>query len=77
MRRSCSLLVTLVIVSALAPALLAQSKAKAENVPELPYDSVADFLKLPPNVYLGEGIGVATKLPFLSNSNSRVSPLLV
>ena len=43
-----------------ARSLVAQSKAKAENVPELPYDSVPNFLKLPPNVYLGEGIGVAT-----------------
>ena len=38
----------------------AQSKAKAQNVPEIPYDSVPNFLKLPPNLYLGEGIGVAT-----------------
>src|SRR5215510_15117622 len=38
----------------------AQTKAKAENVPEIPYDSVPNFLKLPPNLYLGEGIGVAT-----------------
>jgi sugar lactone lactonase YvrE len=42
------------------PALLAQSRAKAENVPEIPYESVPNFLKLPPNLYLGEGIGVAT-----------------
>jgi len=40
--------------------LAAQSKAKAQNVPEIPYDSVPNFLKFPPNVYLGEGIGVAT-----------------
>src|SRR3954452_11369349 len=38
----------------------AQSKAKAQNVPEIPFDSVPNFLKFPPNVYLGEGIGVAT-----------------
>src|SRR5207253_7690829 len=44
----------------MASTLFAQSKAKAENVPEIPYDSVADFLKLPPDLYLGEGIGVAT-----------------
>jgi len=43
-----------------AQPLLAQSKAKAENVPEIPYRSVPNFLKLPPNLYLGEGIGVAT-----------------
>ncbi|MGE3842668.1 MAG: peptidyl-alpha-hydroxyglycine alpha-amidating lyase family protein [Vicinamibacterales bacterium] len=30
------------------------------NAPDLPYESVPNFLKLPPNVYLGEGIGVAT-----------------
>ena len=28
--------------------------------PEIPYESVPSFLKLPPNLYLGEGIGVAT-----------------
>jgi len=49
----------LVVVFAAAP-VLAQSKAKAQNVPEIPYDSVPNFLKLPPDLYLGEGIGVAT-----------------
>src|SRR5947209_7049952 len=38
----------------------AQTKAKAQNVPEIPFESVPNFLKLPPNLYLGEGIGVAT-----------------
>jgi sugar lactone lactonase YvrE len=38
----------------------AQSKAKAENVPEIPYDSVANFFKMPPSIYFGEGIGIAT-----------------
>src|SRR6266852_1729850 len=36
------------------------ARAKAQNVPEIPYDSAPNFLKLPPNLYLGEGIGVAT-----------------
>src|SRR6202050_4421700 len=35
-------------------------RAKAQNVPEIPYQSVPNLLKLPPNLYLGEGIGVAT-----------------
>jgi sugar lactone lactonase YvrE len=43
-----------------ATPLFAQSKAKAENVPLIPYDSVPNFLKMPPDVYFGEGIGVAT-----------------
>src|SRR5437870_9697573 len=50
----------IVIASLLAPPAFAQSKAKAQNVPEIPYDSVPNFLKLPPNLFLGEGIGVAT-----------------
>ncbi len=43
----------------LTPAALAL-RAKAQNVPEIPYQSVPNLLKLPPNLYLGEGIGVAT-----------------
>src|SRR5215471_12713445 len=30
-----------------------------QQVPELRYQSVPDFLKLPPNIYLGEVAGVA------------------
>jgi hypothetical protein len=44
----------------LAVPALAQTKAKAENVPEIPFESVANFLKMPPDVYLGESMGVAT-----------------
>ncbi len=29
-------------------------------MPEIPFTSVPDFLKLPPDLYVGEGIGVAT-----------------
>jgi len=42
------------------------AKAKAQDVPEIPFDSAPNFLKLPPNLYLGEGIGVAT------NSKSNI-----
>ncbi len=35
-------------------------KAKAQNVPEIAFQSVPGFLKMPPNLYMGEGIGVAT-----------------
>jgi DNA-binding beta-propeller fold protein YncE len=48
------------VIFALVAPVLAQNKAKAENVPDIPYRSVPNFLKLPPNLYLGEGIGVAT-----------------
>lgn len=53
-------------VSCVAVALLAcnysfaQTKAKAQNVPEIPYESVPNLIKLPPNLYLGEAMGVAT-----------------
>ena len=53
--------VTAVGALLLTPAtLVAQSKAKAENVPEIPITSVPDFFKLPPDLYFGEGIGIAT-----------------
>ena len=37
----------------------APAKAKAAT-PEIPYDSVPNFFKLPASLYMGEGIGVAT-----------------
>src|SRR5204862_7754401 len=59
MKRCITLFVVLTALLAGAPAS-AQSKAKAQNVPDIPYDSVANFFKMPPNIYFGEGIGVAT-----------------
>jgi sugar lactone lactonase YvrE len=41
-------------------ALHAQSKAKAQNVPELSFQTVPNFIKLPPGLYMGEAMGVAT-----------------
>ena len=46
-------------VLALAPAF-AQRKATIQNVPEIPFTSVPNFLKLPPGEYLGESVAVAT-----------------
>ena len=43
----------------LSPAQL-RIKAKAENVPEIPYESTPNFLKLPQGIYFGEVLGVAT-----------------
>src|SRR5579859_7470728 len=48
------------LLSLAAGSALAQQKAKAQNVPEIPYTSVPNFLKLPPGEYLGESVGVAT-----------------
>jgi hypothetical protein len=42
----------------LTPAQL-QVKATATGVPDIPFRSAGDFLKLPTGLYLGEGIGVA------------------
>jgi DNA-binding beta-propeller fold protein YncE len=36
-----------------------EATAKA-STPEIPYDSVPNFIKMPPGIYMGEGIGVAT-----------------
>jgi hypothetical protein len=46
---------------ALTAALMAPSAllAQSQTVPQIPFDSVPNFLKLPPNMYLGEAAGVA------------------
>src|SRR5258707_5108062 len=41
------------------------AKARA-TTPEIPFDSVPNFFKLPPGLYIGEGVGVA------SNSKGHV-----
>src|SRR5258708_8591277 len=46
-------------VLALAPAF-AQRKATIQNVPEIRFTSVPNFLKLPPGESLGEAVAVAT-----------------
>jgi hypothetical protein len=48
------------VALALAGPARAQTKAKAEHVPEIPYESVPNFLKFPAGLYLGEAMGVAT-----------------
>src|SRR5262252_5991131 len=48
-----------IVAALLAGSAFAQNKAKAENVPEIPAD-IRPFLKLPPGLYMGEAIGVAT-----------------
>ncbi len=50
----------LAVIVLIAIPVFAQSKAKAQNVAEIAYESVPNFLKLPPGLYLGEAIGVAT-----------------
>src|SRR5436305_7529712 len=39
--------------------LASTAGAQQANVPEIAYHSVTDFLKLPPDIYLGEAAGVA------------------
>ncbi len=48
------------VCAAFAPPAFAQQKATAQNVPEISYTSVPNFLKMPPGETLGEAIGVAT-----------------
>jgi streptogramin lyase len=48
-----------ILLSFAALACLAVSPAFAADVPEIPFDSQADFLKLPTDMYLGEASGVA------------------
>jgi hypothetical protein len=55
MKRLFTIATLLVLVLAFAGLTVAQSS----SVSEIPYRSVPDFLKLPPNMYLGEVSGVA------------------
>src|SRR6201988_1553336 len=53
-----------VLVLLLASLSFGQQNAPARapayaTAPDIAYDSVPNFLKMPPNLYLGEGIGVA------------------
>jgi len=43
----------------LTPAQM-NARAKAQNVPEIPFESTPNFLKMPAGLYMGEAIGVAT-----------------
>jgi NHL repeat len=69
--------VAIAALLAFAPNLAAQAKAKAQNVPEIPFDSVPNYLKLPPGLYLGEAMGVATNskghvFVFTRSANTRL-----
>ena len=71
-------LTSLTAAMLLAVPMFAQAnKAKAQNVPEIPYDSVPNFLKLPAGLYLGEAMGVATNskghiFVFTRSANTRL-----
>jgi NHL repeat-containing protein len=62
MRRVCTTFVAVLLIGgglALAQGGGAPAKAKA-TTPEIPFDSVPNFLKLPAGLYMGEAVGVAT-----------------
>src|SRR5579862_9605469 len=58
MKRILTLSVALAALA--APTVFAQRKATIENVREIEFTSVPNFLKLPPGEYLGESVAVAT-----------------
>jgi len=55
-------ILTLSVVAAVLAAVpaIAQRKATIESVPEMPFTTVPNLLKLPPGEYLGESVAVAT-----------------
>jgi len=59
MKRRLAWALAVVVVLSAAPAP-AQQKATAQNVPEIAYTSVPNFLKVPAGETLGEAVGVAT-----------------
>ena len=63
--------------SGLTPQQL-NSRAKAYNAPQIPIEPVPNFIKLPPGMYLGESMGVATNTKghiFVFNRNGESSRL--
>ena|SRR5437660_2949837 len=54
--REASLRIRMLVCLLFAATLL---QAQQPNIPEIPYQSVPEFLKLPPDMYLGEVAGVA------------------
>jgi len=61
----------------LAGPTMAQTKAKAQNAPEIPFETAPSYLKLPPGLYLGEAMGVATNskghlFVFTRSANTRL-----
>jgi len=63
---------TLLIALACAAAL---SPLRAGDVPEIPFDSVPNVLKLPPDMYLGEVSGVAVNLKKQFSSTTAATRL--
>jgi sugar lactone lactonase YvrE len=59
--RTASLVLALLlsVVPAIAQPVAGPAKAKA-TTPEIPFDTVPNFFKMPPGLYMGEGVGVAT-----------------
>lgn len=59
-RLALGVLILLSLVTARAQQNVPPPAKAFASAPEIPYDSVPNFLKLQPPLYLGEGIGVAT-----------------
>lgn len=77
MKRFATFGLALLASTVFASSAAAQAKAKAQNVPEIPYDSAPNYLKLPPGLYLGEAMGVATNskghvFVFTRSANTRL-----
>src|SRR5438093_13131850 len=58
--KCCLALVSAIALMLSAAPAFAQQKATAQNVSEIPYTSVPNFLKVPAGETLGEAVGVAT-----------------
>src|SRR5436309_13382641 len=58
--KCCLALVSAIALVLCAAPAFAQQKATAQNVPEIPYTSVPNLLKVPAGEFLGEAVGVAT-----------------
>jgi len=76
MKRCLAIVSAIALVLCAAP-LFAQQKATIQNVPEIPYTSVPNLLKVPAGETLGEAVGIATNskghiFVFFRSNNTRL-----
>src|SRR5262245_17864156 len=76
MKRCLAIVSAVVLVWCAAP-LFGQQKATIQNVPEIPYTSVPNLLKVPAGETLGEAVGIATNskghiFVFFRSNNTRL-----
>ncbi len=78
MKRFITSFVVLVVLLFAGPLFAQPNKATAQNVPEIAFETVPNFLRLPPGMFFGEAMGIAenSKGQVFVNDRSSFTRLL-